>query len=242
MPTSFQITPVVQTPAHELVADQLQRAIMLGRYLPGDRLPAERTMAEQFGVSRTSVREAIHILVQYGLLEIRRGATGGAFVQNLIDDGIRQRMVTVARQRKKHYTELAEFRLIIESAAAKLAARNRTQSDLRKLQHHVKRMDALFEKAEASGEEQLATRFYAEDTAFHIQIARCSRNPYLLESVEDVRFQMFLPLGRVVAHVEAHANDVHHEIFEAISNGDESGAAQAMHDHISESFSSLIGD
>ena len=241
MPRESPISTIVQTPAHELVAEQLQRAILLGRYLPGDRLPSERAMAEQFGVSRTSVREAIHILLEHGLLKIKRGASGGAFVQDMIDDGVREKMISVARRRKKDYAELAEFRLIVECAAARLAAERRTRTDLKALSRYVSRMDTLFAEGESNNAGLAATRFYAEDTAFHIEIAKVSRNKFLLETIEDVRFKMFMPLGRVVAQLDAHANDKHHEIYASIDAGDPDAAARLMGEHIRGSFQSLIG-
>ena len=133
MATPAILTAVNQTPAHELVVDQLQRAILLGRFLPGDKLPSERAMAEQFGVSRTSVREAIHVLVEYGLLKIKRGATGGAIIQDLIDDSNRIRMRPFAQAHRKNYAEMLEFRLIVECAAARMAAERRSKADLRAL-------------------------------------------------------------------------------------------------------------
>lgn len=235
------LAAINQTPAHELVAEQLQRAIMLGRYLPGDKLPAERAMAEQFGVSRTSVREAIHVLVEHGLLEIRRGATGGAVVQDMIDDGVRQRMIAFARERRSDYELMLEFRLIVECSAAELAAERRTKNDLRALQQHIKSMDTIFNQADATNDSQLAMRFYAEDTAFHILIAEMSRNPFLHESVEELRYKMVLPLGRVIAQLDDHANDMHHEIYESIESGDGATAARTMREHIESSFYSVFG-
>ena len=199
-------------------------------------------MAEQFGVSRTSVREAIHILVDYGLLEIKRGATGGAVVQNMIDDGVRERMKSFARSRKKDYKELLDFRLVIECAAANLAARNRTGKDLKALKKHVSQMDALFDKGASNGTEQAATKFYAHDTAFHIAIGKASGNKHIHESVEESRYKMFLPLGQVVAEIDDHANDKHHEILTSIKNQDGDLAEQQMRSHIQGSFNSVFGD
>lgn len=241
MPTNFKIAEVTQTPAHELVAEQLQRAIMLGRFMPGEKLPPERAMAEQFGVSRTSVREAIHILVGYGLLNIKRGATGGAVVQNVIEDGVRERMKSFARARKKGHKELLDFRLVIECAAAKLAAENRTKKDLTDLKHHVAKMDALFGQEMSNGTGQVVTKFYAQDTAFHIAIGKASGNKYIHESVEESRYKMFLPLGRVVAEIDEHANDKHHEILTSIINQDGNLAEKQMRSHIQGSFNCIFG-
>ncbi len=240
MATSTILTAVNQTPAHELVADQLQRAIMLGRYLPGDKLPSERAMADQFGVSRTSVREAIHVLVEYGLLKIKRGATGGAVVQDVIDNDNRVRMRPFMEARKKHYDELLEFRLVAECAAARMAAERRTKSDLQTLKTLVDSMDNLFESAIDSDDRQLAIRFYAEDTAFHIAIAAASGNELLRETVEELRYKMFLPMGRVAAEIDEHANDKHRELYSAIESGNGELAEALMRAHIQGSFDSIL--
>ncbi len=240
MATPAILTAVNQTPAHELVVDQLQRAILLGRFLPGDKLPSERAMAEQFGVSRTSVREAIHVLVEYGLLKIKRGATGGAIVQDLIDDSNRIRMRPFAQARRKNYMEMLEFRLIVECAAARMAAQRRSKADLRALKALVDNMDELFEVARTSEDVKLAVRFYAEDTAFHIAIGKASGNQLLHDSVEELRYKMFLPLGRVVAEIDEHANDKHHEIYNAIESGNGDLAAAVMGAHIQDSFDSFF--
>ncbi len=197
-------------------------------------------MAEQFGVSRTSIREAIHVLVEYGLLEIKRGATGGAIVQDMIDRGVRQKMRAFARERKKHYTQLLEFRLVVECAAARLAAERRSKSDLKRLQRLVDEMDSIYARASGGDDSRAAIRFYAEDTAFHIAIAKASANPILLDAVEECRYQMFLPLGRVVAELEEHANDKHHEIYDAIEGGNGDLSEALMRAHIQGSFDSLF--
>ena len=88
--------------AHALVVEQLRRAVHIGSYVPGDRLPSERALAEQLGVSRATVREAIRVLREEGYVESRRGARGGLVV---LDQGQNEeRMRPVVRAR------LAEFR------------------------------------------------------------------------------------------------------------------------------------
>ncbi len=72
------------SPVYELVVERIRRAIHIGSYVPGDRLPPERALAEQLGVSRTTVREAIRVLEGEGYVESRRGATGGVI---LLDRG-----------------------------------------------------------------------------------------------------------------------------------------------------------
>src|SRR5712691_7348558 len=69
------------SPVYELVVERIRRAIHIGTYVPGDRLPPERALAEQLGVSRTTVREAIRVLEGQGYVETRRGSTGGLTVK-----------------------------------------------------------------------------------------------------------------------------------------------------------------
>ena len=102
-------------------------------------------------------------------------------------------------------------------------------------------MDALFAQSEHDPNVLLATKFYAEDTEFHIRIARMSRNPLLAETVEEVRFKLFLPLGQYAPDLDKHANDHHRAIFRAIENQNPKAAAFAMRTHIQGAFDSLIG-
>src|ERR1700712_3739154 len=77
------MNPVRAAATYELVVDQLRRALALTRFVPGEKLPPERELAQQLGVSRTSVREAIRILEGEGALEVKRGATGGVLVRQM---------------------------------------------------------------------------------------------------------------------------------------------------------------
>lgn len=75
------LVPVRQIPAHELVVDQMRRALELGQFRPGDRLPTERELSEMLDVSRTTVRTAVAVLEREGLIAVRRGRGGGFTVQ-----------------------------------------------------------------------------------------------------------------------------------------------------------------
>src|SRR6266436_5989224 len=119
------------SPVYELVVERIRRAIHIGTYVPGDRLPPERTLAEQLGVSRTTVREAIRVLEGQGYVEIRRGATGGVI---MLDRGqTEERLGLIIRERLPELEEIVDFRIAVESRAARLAALRRTAADLKKL-------------------------------------------------------------------------------------------------------------
>jgi DNA-binding FadR family transcriptional regulator len=113
-----------------LIAEQLQKAIFGGALPEGGRLPPERELAERFQASRTSVQEAIHMLELMGLISIRRGSSGGAFVTRpdfAKASGMLQAMLTA---RQFDMAELYQARLLIEPGIAEIAARVATPEDI----------------------------------------------------------------------------------------------------------------
>jgi GntR family transcriptional regulator, transcriptional repressor for pyruvate dehydrogenase complex len=211
----------VATPAtYELVSEQIRRAIHIGTYLPGDKLPAERQLAEQMGVSRTTVREALRVLEGEGYVESHRGATGGIVVldQSASEDRIRPVVV----ERLAEFEELFDFRIAIEGAAARLAAVRRTEADLKQLQ---KAVDAMAEGWQTA-------RFRAADSAFHLGIANAARNGFMRQAIEDARARMWIPIDRHVDMVFRSANRHHDEILQAIRRRDPDAAEAAAVAHL----------
>jgi len=115
----FELSPVRQVQAHELVVDQIRTAIMLGRFRPGETLPTERQLAAFLQVSRTTVQEAVSILASEGILDVRRGRGGGLFVRAFTADEEAVRRTLSAHHDRM--TEVFDFRLAVESFAAKYA-------------------------------------------------------------------------------------------------------------------------
>ncbi len=217
--------------SHELVVDQIRRAIGTGRYLPGERLPAERELASQLGVSRTTVREALRILQLDGLIEVRRGRGGGPIVvhPDVLAGDARKRV----RERLEEIERIIDFRIAVEGACARFAATRRTDKDLDALREPLYRMAAFVEIAGyAESDTMPPSRFFAADSEFHRLIARATRNDMLLEAVEDGRAAMFLPVGAIFTKLHPTANEHHDEIFDAILQRDAARAEAAMVDHI----------
>ncbi|HEV2242235.1 MAG TPA: GntR family transcriptional regulator, partial [Streptosporangiaceae bacterium] len=128
---STDIEAVDLVAAHEVVTERLRHAIHLGTYLPGDKLPPERTLAQQLGVSRMTVREAIRTLRAEGYVVSRRGSAGGITVLDQAGDSGRLRPLLL--QRMAELDDGFEFRIAVEGAAARLAAQRRTKRDLARL-------------------------------------------------------------------------------------------------------------
>ncbi|RLB00563.1 MAG: FadR family transcriptional regulator, partial [Deltaproteobacteria bacterium] len=114
---------------YEEIAEVLKKAILSGDYRVGDKLPSEMELAERFGVSRLVIREAIRYLELSGLIEVRQGATGGAFVRELDSKIIRQNLSDLLFFRKISVSQLYEVRMYVEPEVARLAALRRTEED-----------------------------------------------------------------------------------------------------------------
>ncbi len=227
----------IRAPAsYELVLDQIRRAIQIGRFLAGERLPSERDLADQLGVSRTTVREAMRVLQGEGLIETRRGRSGGAIV--IAPESTPAERRRVVRHRLAELENVFDYRLAIEPAAARHAAERRTKSDIAALRELV---TALGELAAAPDRESPSpvARFFATDAEFHDRIAETTRNPLLVQAVGDARAAMFLPVGGVFTALHPDANRGHEEIFAAIETGDGRAAQGAMTEHIDLTWQAL---
>lgn len=165
--------PVAGKRAFEEIAEQIRAQLAKQSLRVGDRLPAERQLAEQFHVSRNTLREALRSLEIAGLLELRKGATGGAFiceggggaaVAGLAD------MFHMGAIRPQHLTEA---RILIGTEVARLACARRTADDLAALTANV---DAA-EAATAAGDVERRAQI---NYAFHSLLARAAKNPVLI--------------------------------------------------------------
>jgi DNA-binding FadR family transcriptional regulator len=112
------------------VSDQLKQSLFKGEYLEGERLPSEHELMGVFGVSRIVVREAIRNLENSGLLEIKRGPTGGAFVRSIKHDAVSNLVRDTLKLGRTSVAEIMEVRLQVEPIVAGLAAKRRTPGDI----------------------------------------------------------------------------------------------------------------
>lgn len=223
---------------YELVVEQVKRAIFLGRFMPGDKLPAERDLAAQMMVSRTTIREAMRVLEGEGLIQVKRGMMGGLIVkaQNELQPHEIQSYMETRRAQLDH---IFEYRIANECMATRLAATRRTEEQLDRLESMLKAMGRLCETPEMRAITPNIARFRALDSEFHLLLAEASGNPFLFRAVEDARTEMFLPIGKVFKRLEDTANEHHEAIFSAVQSKDPDRAAEAMRQHILTSRESL---
>ncbi len=217
-----RLNPVTPVPAYELVLEQLRRSIGQGHFAPGDKLPPERDLARQLGVSRTTLREAVRVLEAERAVEVRRGSTGGIIVLQ------RPAHAAGSRARQREFDEIIDFRLAIEPMAARLAAARRTKGELQALARALARLDVLA----AHGAEGRFGDWLRADSDYHVLIGKAARNALLARAIESGRAGMFNPVGAVWGRLEETAHAQHGEISAAIADGDGERAAAAMTTHI----------
>lgn len=154
------------------VVEQIQNAILRGDLNPGDTLPSERDLKDMFQTSRGTLREALRVLEQKGLVEIKLGVRGGAVVKSISADTVTDSLDLLIRMRKISLKHLAEFREDVEGVVAAMAAERATRED-------VSMLEALLEEArlQADAGPSHWDGFIAVDKKFHQALATIARNP-----------------------------------------------------------------
>jgi GntR family transcriptional repressor for pyruvate dehydrogenase complex len=238
------LRPVRDGNAFETTVEHLAMAIRLGVFAEGERLPSERDLAERLKVGRATLREAISALRQAGLVNTRRGRSGGTVVVYRGRPPVAGSCVTGTGDQvaagdptRPHYTpaEVADtlaFRSVVEPGAARLAARADLSADERSWLR-----DAL--QASTGIEEDGARR--VADSRLHLAIATLSGSARLVEAVSQARALTADLLGGipVLAPNIAHSDAQHAEIVEAVLTGDDRRAQSVMEEHI-EATSALL--
>lgn len=220
--TDWPAIPLRAGKLSEAVYGVLDRLISSGRFPPGSRLPAERALAERLGVSRNSVREAVHELELKRLVERRAGR--GTVVLDASRTTPHGNLLEALGDEERDLLEIMDFRLAIEPPIAALAAERATRGNLARLSSILEQMAG----------EAGATRTAELDYAFHSAIARATQNR-LLVRLHDVSATWMRSSRREALQTRARRGaslDGHRRIREAIAARDREAAGAAMADHI----------
>jgi GntR family transcriptional regulator, transcriptional repressor for pyruvate dehydrogenase complex len=208
--SSRALSPVGRSPLYERLVERLRAHIVEASLTAGDRLPPERQLAEQLGVSRASIRQAIVVLEVQGLVEVRHG--GGTFVRRANLDG-------------RRLSDFLDAREALEVKLAELAAARRSEADLRSIDSSLDLMAA--EVGSAGRGEQ-------GDAAFHEAITAAAHSELLAEMyaglADDIRSCRHESLGQAGRPVVSLAQ--HRAVAKAVATGNASAAARAMRAHL----------
>jgi len=213
----------------DLVVEKIQRLILEGALKPGQRLPAERKFAEQMGVSRPSLREALQKLSARGMLVSRRG--GGTIVTERLNPSLEDPLLELISSSPDSHADVLELRHAIESLAAYYAAERRTDADIRNLRETYKRLIVSHQSKDALLEAKA-------DADFHLAIAEASHNVVLVHVMRSLfsllRKSIRYNLESLYTQPDRfeHVRDQHYHLMTAIIHGDQKAARSASDKHI----------
>ena len=202
-------------------------------------LKPEDELAKEFGVSRTSIREAIQKLKAIGVVDVKRGK-GSFLCKKPSLESIRNVLpvVLMSTCSSEDVTKnLLQVRLIIEPKAARLAAKEISDEKLNELKQHIQNLIR-------SAEEGDTEAFFEHDLAFHLSLAEATDNPVLLLIIKILKTMMFKQFENVYSEVGFNESsiDLHREIFEALEDGDQDRAEYAIYRSIKIAYESYDKD
>jgi GntR family transcriptional repressor for pyruvate dehydrogenase complex len=214
---------------YEQIVQQVEESILSGQLKPGDQLPAERELAQSFGVSRTAVREAVKTLREKGLVEAFSGR--GTFVTNGTSQAIRQSLDLMIRiNQQEGSAHLAELRLVLEPEIAGLAASRIEDQLLGTMRETVAVMERNLQDREA---------YIEADLDFHLALAEAAGNPLILSLLDSIVGLLREQRSRIF-DVEGgpERGQYHHKrILAAVERSDPEAARGAMREHLQQVLS-----
>jgi GntR family transcriptional regulator, transcriptional repressor for pyruvate dehydrogenase complex len=217
--------PVSVARASSAIAEQIRGAILTGRLKAGDRLSPERELAEQFGVSRVTVRDALRSLEAMGLIAVKVGARGGAFVTAPTGSKVAQTMSDMMMMSATTPEDIVEARLIVELGTVTLACARASDEDIAELRELCEH-----------GRDALAAGNYTRELSwdFHAKLGQSAHNGAVGGLTQSFRSTLSMHPLRVREGSRAHELTVeeHMRIVEALERRDGGAARRAMADHL----------
>jgi GntR family transcriptional regulator, transcriptional repressor for pyruvate dehydrogenase complex len=204
---------------YQEVVDQVTERILDEHLQSGDRLPAERELAQQLGVSRTAVREAIRALEEKGLVEVRQGS--GTFVRSPAPDSVSASLALFLHTNVARYLQLMDLREILDVEIAGRLAEHIEPEDLACLQARIARMHELLDSPQ---------EYALEDAAFHMDFYRAAKNEVLLMIMQPVMDLLVEAMSVSFQEPGAAESSLsqHEKLIERIAAGDAAGARRTV--------------
>ncbi|AJY52692.1 MULTISPECIES: GntR family transcriptional regulator [Halomonadaceae] len=221
--------PLRQQRLADVITERLEAMMLEGSLKPGQRLPPERELAERFGVSRPSLREAIQKLAARGLLTSRQG--GGTFVNDDLSNGYTDPLLEMLSRHGEFNLDLLEFRDAMEGISAYYAALRSTPADKAVLIQRFEELDGGFAGADPIQEAKL-------DAAFHLAIAEAAHNVLLLHTIRGIFHLLEKSIVNNLAHLFAKEGSrsqlmqQHRALLNAILEGRAEDARTRAHEHL----------
>ncbi len=211
------------------ITDKLETLIVEGVFRPGERLPAERQLSEQFGVSRPSLRSALQSLAVKGIIRSRQG--GGHYVTEALTSSLTDPLLDLLGKHPEARDDVLEFRFLLEGASAAYAAQRATKQDCDNLKQAFAELELAIEKKDRERESKA-------DLNFHLAIAEASHNMVLLHSMRSMfsllKHNIYTNIGGLYdRNITGEDLSLQHRlILEAILAGNPAEAREAAEQHI----------
>ena len=232
--TSKRLVPQLQRDATlaQRVEQELERLILESRLGPGDRLPSERELAAQFGVSRTVVREAVRALAAKQLVDVNVGRGTVVRAPSTESAAESMKLLLLMQAGSAGIDKVSEVRHIVENEIASLAATRRTQADVDALEAILAEMRANVDAPEI---------YIKSDVEFHAALARATQNELfviVLDSLVEIMIEVRLLTLRVPG-IASLALSYHERILDAVRAGDAEKARSVMDEHMDQATEKL---
>ncbi len=226
------LQPVKKSRLSSEVIDQISQSILKGDYKPGHKLPPEREIANQLGVSRTVVREALRSLEIMGLVESQVG--GGTYVKEYTAEHVLDPIANYFSSDDCFVDEIVETRLLLEPEMVKLAAQRATEEDIIAIENSIKQM-----------EDELASGLSAinGDTAFHFASASAAHNSAILKILSVIADLLHYNMKASLQAFPDQGTTIqgHKRILQALKDKNPDLAKRYMIEHLEMSFSRIKG-
>ena len=218
------------TKVFQNVVGQIQEAILDGRLKAGESLPSERDLKEMFGISRGTLREALRVLEQKGLIEIRLGVGGGSIVKPLDADQVTESLGLLIRSRQVSLAHLAQFREDVEGIVAARAAEQRSRD-------HLKDLNNLLGRARQCVNEGADRRqeFIEIDKQIHMKLAEITANPIFIFVLHSIHENIHRYYDRFLAMELPELEENYRflsAVVTAIETGDGTSARELVQNHV----------
>lgn len=212
------------------IIEQIEDAIHEGKLSGGDRLPPERELTEILGTSRGTLREALRVLEEKGLIVIKTGAAGGAIVRSSPPHRMTESIFRLIKTWKVSMHDIAEFRIGVEGTTAYLAAGKASKKDIAELKSLLSKAEKCVEGGTAKWDE-----FIAFDNAIHIKLAQISGNKLfevVIDSVHENISQYYdRLLKKDLSFMQENISDLKN-IVKAVYDGNQEKAREEVQNHV----------
>jgi GntR family transcriptional repressor for pyruvate dehydrogenase complex len=204
------------------IVNQVKALISQGMLKPGDRLPPERELVKEFGVSRPSLREALNALGAMGFLEVKGKRT---FIKSVASESMQNPLSLLIKADTEKIFDLIEVRKAMETWGAFLAAQRATEEDIKQLENIIEEMRKSFEEGRS---------WEKQDADFHLGIAQATHNTiqtHMMSTIYDLLRESVARIFKDRAKVKK-LLDQHYRIFNAIKNHSPDKARERTLEHL----------